>query len=62
MLTLTRQTGQSIHIGNEIIIHVSDISGGQAKISIEAPKKIKILRSELLANQRSVEANSNEST
>ncbi|MCS7214564.1 MAG: carbon storage regulator CsrA [Thermodesulfovibrio sp.] len=47
MLVLTRKTGQSIRIGEEIIIKIIDIDGSQVKIGIEAPKGILIFREEL---------------
>ena len=47
MLVLTRQEGQSIEIGNDIVVKIGKISGGQVKVLIEAPKEITILRSEL---------------
>ena len=51
MLVLTRRLGQSILIGEDIEIKVLSFSEflnkDQIKIGIEAPKHIKILRSEL---------------
>ncbi len=49
MLTLTRKVGQSIQIGDFIIIKVVDIdSSNRVKIGIEAPLTVKILRTELV--------------
>ncbi|MEN2994861.1 MAG: carbon storage regulator CsrA [Thermodesulfovibrio sp.] len=47
MLILTRKTGQSIRIGEDIIIKIVDVDGSQVKVGIEAPKGIIILREEL---------------
>ncbi len=47
MLVLTRKTGQSIRIGDSIVIKIIDIDGSQVKIGIEAPKGIVIFREEL---------------
>ncbi len=47
MLILTRKIGQSIRIGDEIIVKIVDIEGSQIKVGIEAPKGIAIYREEL---------------
>ncbi|MEN2986426.1 MAG: carbon storage regulator CsrA, partial [Thermodesulfovibrionaceae bacterium] len=52
MLVLTRKLGQSIRIGDEIIIKVLDIDGSQVRIGIEAPKGIPIFREELYEKLR----------
>jgi len=54
MLVLGRKRQESIHIGNDIVISIEDITNGMVKIGIEAPKDVVILRSELkekIANQ-----------
>lgn len=48
MLILQRKKNQSITIGSDITITVSDISGDQVKLAIDAPRSIPIARSELL--------------
>lgn len=50
MLVITRTEGQSFKIGDNIEVHISDIKNKHAKISISAPKDVKILRSELTAS------------
>ncbi len=47
MLVLTRKSGQSIRIGDDIVVKIIDIDGSQVKIGIEAPKGIPIFREEL---------------
>ncbi|MCX7724490.1 MAG: carbon storage regulator CsrA [Thermodesulfovibrio sp.] len=47
MLILTRKTGQSIRIGEDIIVKIVEVDGSQVKVGIEAPKGIIILREEL---------------
>ena len=47
MLVLSRKTGQSISIGEHITITISRIAGNRASISVDAPKHVRILRSEL---------------
>lgn len=48
MLILQRKKNQSITIGSDITITVSDIGGDQVKLAIDAPRSIPIARSELL--------------
>jgi len=47
LLVLTRKSGQSIRIGDDIVVKIIDIDGSQVKIGIEAPKGIPIFREEL---------------
>ena len=47
MLILTRTIGETIIIDGDIKIIVADVQGKHAKIGINAPKEIKILRKEL---------------
>lgn len=48
MLVLTRKPNESILIGDNIEIFIVDISEDKVKIAINAPKELKIFRSELL--------------
>lgn len=47
MLILTRKLGQSLIIGDDIEVSIVDVSGDKVKVGINAPKEVKILRSEL---------------
>ena len=47
MLVLSRKEGERLSIGNDITIVVSKVSGNRVTIGIEAPKHVKIVRSEL---------------
>ena len=47
MLVLTRKPGESIRIGNNIIITIMDRSSGGVKVGIEAPTPIPIFREEI---------------
>lgn len=49
MLTLGRQVGESIIIGKDIVVTVKEVFRRQAKVSIQAPPHVKILRSEVAA-------------
>ena len=48
MLVISRKVSESIIIGDNIEIIISEISGDRAKICINAPKEIPIVRKELL--------------
>ncbi|MBW2645863.1 MAG: carbon storage regulator CsrA [Deltaproteobacteria bacterium] len=47
MLILTRKLGEQITIGDDIVIRVVDIRGGQVKLGIEAPRHIEVHREEI---------------
>jgi carbon storage regulator len=47
MLVLTRKLGETILIGDEIVITVVDIENSRMKLAIDAPAGHRILRSEL---------------
>ncbi len=48
MLTLTRRIGETIQIGENVVIKVVGIEGNKVRIGIEAPLSVKILRAELV--------------
>ena len=47
MLALTRKAGERIVIGDNIVVTVVNIKGDNIRITIEAPKEIKIYRGEI---------------
>ncbi len=47
MLILTRKSGESIRIGNNIIISILEGSTAQLKIGIDAPKSVAVYRNEI---------------
>jgi carbon storage regulator len=50
MLTLTREPGQKIVVGDDIVITVVSVSeNGRVRLGIEAPRQIRIDREEVLA-------------
>ena len=51
MLVISRKISESILIGDDIEITVTEISGERVKIGINAPKGIPIMRKELLETQ-----------
>lgn len=48
MLVISRKVSESIIIGDNIEIIVSEISGDRVKVCINAPKEVPIVRKELL--------------
>lgn len=47
MLVLTRKTGESINIGDDVKISIMEIKGRSVRIGIEAPKSMVIHREEV---------------
>nr|WP_106783728.1 carbon storage regulator CsrA [Lysinibacillus timonensis] len=47
MLILSRKVGETIWIGEEVEIFISEVKGEQVKIGIRAPRNINIIRGEL---------------
>jgi carbon storage regulator len=53
MLTLTREVGEKIIIGDDIVITVVSVSeNGRVRLGIEAPRQIRIDRAEVLERIR----------
>ena len=48
MLILRRKAGESLLIGDEVKITVMDVYEGGVRLAIDAPRKISVLRSELV--------------
>ncbi len=47
MLALTRKTGQSIMIGDQVEITIVEVKGDQVRLGIKAPKAITVYRKEI---------------
>lgn len=47
MLILTRRTGESVMIGDEVTVTILGIKGNQTRIGITAPKDIAVHREEI---------------
>ena len=47
MLVLTRKNGESLVIGDNVVITILETQKGRCKIGITAPKDVKVLRLEL---------------
>ena len=47
MLVLSRKAGQSLIIGNDIIVRLLEIRGQQVRLGVEAPSDVSVVREEL---------------
>ena len=47
MLILTRRTGESVMIGDDVSITVLGVNGNQVRIGIDAPRHIAVHREEI---------------
>lgn len=52
MLVLTRKVGERVHIGDNIVVTVTDIDRGRVRLGLEAPRDVPIHREELLPHAR----------
>jgi carbon storage regulator len=48
MLVLARRPGESITIGEDIVVTVVSAAGGQVKLGITAPQHVRVMRAEIL--------------
>jgi carbon storage regulator len=48
MLVLTRKVGESIVIGEGITVTIVDIKGDTVRVGVDAPREVKVQRSEVL--------------
>ncbi len=47
MLVLTRRIGETVSIGDDIVVKVVRVEAGQVRLGIEAPSRVLIRRSEV---------------
>lgn len=47
MLILTRRTGETVMIGNDVTMTVLGVKGNQVRIGINAPKSVPVHREEI---------------
>ena len=55
MLTISRKSGQSFKIGDDIEVFVNKTDNEQVKVTISAPKEMKILRTELIDSDKTAD-------
>jgi carbon storage regulator len=48
MLVLTRKTGESIIIGDQIVVTVLEVRSDQVRIGIDAPRSVQVHREEVV--------------
>jgi carbon storage regulator len=62
MLVLSRKAGESIVIGNDVVITILEVRGGQIRIGVDAPRNLAVHRAEIyqqvLAENRAAAASS----
>lgn len=47
MLVVTRREGETIHVGKDVKIIITQVRGGKVRVGVEAPKETMIWRGEL---------------
>lgn len=56
MLVLSRKAGESIQIAENISITIADVRGGRVRLSIDAPRSIRVVRGEISATAETAAA------
>ena len=59
MLVLTRRTGETLNIGDEVQVTVLGIKGNQVRIGIDAPKNVPVHRQEVYERIKRAEQEAN---
>jgi len=62
MLILSRNIGQQIHIGDEVVVKVLAVNGPHVKSGIEAPKSVSVDREEIYQRKKRALAMSDDNT
>jgi carbon storage regulator len=52
MLILTRRTGESLRIGDDVEVTVMAVNGSQVRIGIKAPRSVAVDREEIAARKQ----------
>lgn len=60
MLILTRKTGESLLVGDDVEITVLSVRGSQVKIGVNAPKDIAVHRQEIYQKIKDTESQQSE--
>lgn len=56
MLILTRRTGESVNIGNDVVVVILGTKGNQVRIGIDAPHNVPVHRKEIFDRIKEEEA------
>lgn len=59
MLVLTRKIGETVCIGEDIEVTVTQVKGKQVRLAFKADRKIKIIRKEIVKNAKPAAATNN---
>jgi len=54
MLILTRRTGESLRIGDDVEVTVMAVNGSQVRIGIKAPRNIAVDREEIAERREEI--------
>jgi carbon storage regulator len=47
MLILTRRVGESLIIGDDVVVKILGVKGNQVRIGVDAPKNVSVHREEI---------------
>lgn len=47
MLVLTRRPGESVVIGNDVVVTVLEVRGDQVRVGVSAPRSVQVHREEV---------------
>jgi carbon storage regulator len=56
MLILTRRSGETVHIGDDVVVTVLAVKGNQVRIGISAPRNVAVDREEIFERKRNESA------
>jgi len=49
MLVLSRRAGESVVLGEDVVVTILEVRGDVVRVGIDAPRSVKVHRAELLA-------------
>lgn len=64
MLILTRRPGESLTIGDDVVVTVVSVTGNQIRLGITAPREVRVLREEVykaMQEENQADANGHDS-
>ena len=56
MLILTRRVGETVMIGDDVVVTVLRVKGNQVRIGVNAPKSVSVQREEIYARMQKDDA------